>query len=459
MRKQRKYVFLGQTTSLCEVCSELVPAKILREGNKVFYQKLCLEHGVQKTLVSTDADYYAICRAFLKPSDIPQSFQSKTRRGCPYDCGLCPDHEQHSCMALIEVNETCNLSCPVCFADSSPSRAGQRTLIEIESMLDCLVESEGEPDLVQISGGEPTLHSQILDILRLAKSKPIRHLMLNTNGIRIARDKAFVDALKEFCPSFEIYLQFDSLRSDTLEDIRGSDLRVIRKNALENLEAAGISTTLVCVLKKGRNDNEVGEIIRHGLQYRCVRGVTFQPVQDVGRNTDFKQKKDRIVLSEIRQAVIEQSGIFTEEDMIPLPCNPHYISIGYGLRQGADVIPVTRWIDREMLLAETPNTITFERAPQLRKCIEDALSLAAVGEQAGSTLRQLLCCLPQMEVPKQIGYESVFRVVIVQFMDRFNFCLGGVKRSCIHFITPEEKIIPFDTYNLFYRDSGGSAQP
>src|SRR3984885_2006189 len=149
-------------------------------------------------------------------------------------------------------------------------------------MLETLVASEGNPDLVQISGGEPSLHPQIMDILRLAKSKPIRHVMLNTNGIRIATDKAFVTELATLKPGFEVYLQFDSLRREALENLRGADLRKVREKALANLEAAGISTTLVCVVKKGVNDDEAGAIVRHALSYKCVRGITFHPAPDAG---------------------------------------------------------------------------------------------------------------------------------------------------------------------------------
>ena len=167
-RKAAPYIFLGQTTSLCETCHKLVPAKILREGDNVFYQKRCREHGVQKTLVSSDADYFLLARDYLKPGDRPLSPQTKTDYGCPFDCGLCPDHEQHSCLAIIEVNEECDLTCPVCFADSSPKKTLNRSLTDIGGMLDTLVASEGEPDLLQISGGEPTLHPQILNILEMA---------------------------------------------------------------------------------------------------------------------------------------------------------------------------------------------------------------------------------------------------------------------------------------------------
>ena len=154
-------------------------------------------------------------------------------------------------------------------------------------MFDALVLSEGEPDLVQISGGEPTIHPQILEIIAAARRRPIRHVMLNTNGIRIAEDPAFVDALAEFKPGFEVYLQFDSLNDEALKNLRGAALSRIRRQALAKLEARNISTTLVCTVKRGVNDDEIGAIVRHALTYKCVRGVTFQPVQDAGRNDGF----------------------------------------------------------------------------------------------------------------------------------------------------------------------------
>lgn len=429
-----------------------MPAKIVFEDDDVFYLKRCARHGVQKTRVASDVAYFKSAKDWLKPGDKPLTLQSRTHYGCPYDCGLCPDHEQHSCLALIEVNEHCNLSCPVCFADSSPERALQRPLAEIERMMDALVASEGEPDLLQISGGEPTLHPEIMAILRLAKAKPIRHLMLNTNGVRIARDRAFVAELASLKPGFEVYLQFDSLERGALETIRGADLRRVRAEALANLEHFGISTTLVAVVKRGVNDHEIGRIIEHALGYACVRGVTFQPVQDAGRNLGFDKLRDRVLLTDIRRAIIEQSDIFGPGDLIPLPCNPDAIAIGYGLRQGRQVTPITRLLPKEELLAVAPNTVSFEKYPALKQRLFELMSLSATGEQTKGILGNLLCCLPQVEMPSALGYDQVFRVLIVQFLDRFNFCLSAVKRSCIHFVTPAGKIIPFDTYNLFYRD-------
>lgn len=456
-RKSAPYLFLGQTTSLCETCLALVPTKIIAEGQAVFYQKRCREHGVQKTLVADDLGYWKAQKDWLKPGDRPLAVQTRTDHGCPFDCGLCPDHEQHSCLAIVEVNEACNLSCPVCFANSSVKREGHRPLAEIQRMFDVLVASEGEPDLVQISGGEPTLHPQFFDILAAARRRPIRHLMINTNGLRIAREPGFAERLAEFMPRFKVYLQFDSLRREALMDLRGADLTKVRIEALEALERNNISTTLVITLKKGVNDDEVADIVRFALKWRCVRGVTFQPIQDAGRNDGFDAKAHRLVLTEIRRA-IARAGVFALEDLIPLPCNPDQICIGYGLRQGEQVQPVTSLLPRELFVAAAPNTVTFEAYPELQQKVFDLLSLSTAQADTSDKLAGLLCCLPEAAVPQDLGYEHTFRVVISQFLDRYNFDLGTVKRSCVHFVEPDGRIIPFDTYNTFYRTGAAGAE-
>ena len=456
-RKVAPYLFQGQTTSLCETCLALVPAKVISEGDNVFYLTRCREHGVQKTLVCDDLGYWKAQKDWLKPGDRPLGTQTRTDHGCPYDCGLCPDHEQHSCLAIIEINEACNLTCPVCFAASSTHKDARRPLAEIEAMLDTLVASEGEPDLVQFSGGEPTLHPQFFDILAAARKRPIRHLMINTNGIRIAREAGFAERLAAFMPRFEVYLQFDSLRRDALMELRGADLTKVRTEALEALERNNISTTLVVTLKKGVNDDEIADIVRFALKWRCVRGVTFQPIQDAGRNDGFDAKTNRIVLTEIRRRIAE-AGVFALEDLIPLPCNPDQICIGYGLRDGESVAPVTAMLPRELFVAAAPNTVTFEAFPDLQQKVFDLLSLSTAQADTSDKLASLLCCLPEAAVPENLAYEHTFRVVISQFLDRYNFDLGTVKRSCVHFVEPGGRIIPFDTYNTFYRPGAAGAE-
>jgi hypothetical protein len=174
---------------------------------------------------------------------MPHQWNTEIKHGCPYDCGLCPDHEQHSCVTLLEITDRCNLTCPTCFAGSSPTAGSHRSLAQIEAMLDAIVRNEKEPDVVQISGGEPTIHPQFFEVLDAAKKRPIKHLMLNTNGVRIAKDKAFTERLASYGAGFEVYLQFDSLSAPTQEVLRGEDLRDIRQKALEHLNAFLCGTT------------------------------------------------------------------------------------------------------------------------------------------------------------------------------------------------------------------------
>jgi uncharacterized radical SAM superfamily Fe-S cluster-containing enzyme len=273
--------------------------------------------------------------------------------------------------------------------------------------------------------------------------------MINTNGVRIAQDPDFVARLASYMPRLEIYLQFDSLNDDALMSLRGARLSRIRVQALEALERAGISTTLVVTVKRGVNDHEVADIVNYALEWQCVRGITFQPVQDAGRNEGFDAKLNRILPTQIRRE-IAKSGVFTLEDMIPLPCNPDQICIGHGLRQGKSVTPITSLLPREMIL-NGPNTVAYEDYPALRDGILNLLSLATADCNTEEKLAGVLCCLPQAIVPADLSYANSFRVVILQFLDRYNFDLATVKRSCIHFVTPEGQIIPFDTYNTYYR--------
>ena len=449
-RKARPYLFYGQTQSLCPDCMAVIPAKIVFQDDCVWYLKRCAEHGTSRVLISTDIDYYKRCREYIKPGDLPALFHTRIERGCPHDCGLCPDHEQHSCLAIFDIIDECNLRCPVCFADSGPGHGGARSMDEIESMLATLLRTEREPDLVQVSGGEPTLHPRILEILRRLKATPIRHLMLNTNGLRIAREPEFVAELATLRPGFEVYLQFDSLRPEALRTLRAADLAEVRMQALRNLEAANISTTMMCVVRRGSNDDEMNELIAFARQWRCVRGITFQPVEDAGRNTAGGPEQ-RVTVSEIRRRIIDGDNPFADQDLVPLPCHPENICVAYAYRDVDELIPVTRHLQREDLLAGAENAITFETNPELRKQFLRVFSLDACADKGAEELQGLLCCLPQIDAPN-LTYADVFRIVIMGFMDAHDFCISAIKRSCVHFVEPDGKVYPFETFNLIYRD-------
>ncbi|HEW98957.1 MAG: radical SAM protein [Candidatus Parabeggiatoa sp. nov. 3] len=447
----RDYIFYDLTNSICSQCLKKVEAKIIIQHDQVYLLKNCLEHGREKVLISTDVDYYKKCREFNKPNDMPVQFNTAIKQGCPYDCGLCPDHEQHSCMTLVEVTSLCNLTCPTCYANSSPTHGRHRTLAEIDKMLDIVVANEGEPDVVQISGGEPTIHPDFFQILDLAKQKPIRHLMLNTNGVKIAKDKAFAEKLASYKPGFEIYLQFDSFESKTWESLRGLDLNETKAKALEHLNELNLSTTLVVTLQKGLNTSEIGKIIEFAVKQKCVRGVTFQPTQFAGRAEHFDPKTDSITLSEVRTAILEQTDLFLPEDLIPVPCHPDAISMGYALKLGNEFVPLTRFFDPEELLTMSGNTINFEHVPEIKQKLYNLFSTGCSTESATDELRAIMCCLPKIDVP-ELKYENLFRVIISQFYDAYNMDIRGVKKSCVHIVHPDGRIIPFDTMNLIHRN-------
>lgn len=453
----RPYLFYGATTALCATCLRTVEAKEVIEDGKVFLLKRCRTHGPQRVLISDDAAYWRLGRErFLKPPEQVRTYNTPHRHGCPYDCGICPEHEQHGCLTLLEITDACNLRCPTCYAASGPERQTHRSLAQIEAMLDRIVANEGEPDIVQVSGGEPTLHPDFFAVLDACRRRPIRHLMLNTNGVRIAREDGFAERLAEYLPGFEIYLQFDSLSAEPQRALRGADLRAVRAAALEKLNRLNLSTTLVVTVRRGLNDAELGDIVRFAAAQRCVRGVTIQPVQDAGRNDGFDPALHRLTLSEVRRSLLAQCDWFRPEDIIPVPCHPDCLAMAYALKrpsQGRPLTPLTGLVDPEVLISGGRNTIVYEGDARIRAALVEAFSTAHGPQSAAGALHRLLCCLPGISGIAAPRYDEVFRIIIMQFLDRHSLDLRSVRKACVHIAHPDGKrVIPFDTYNLFYRD-------
>ncbi len=233
--------------------------------NKVYMRKRCTCLGAPKTheaLVYADAHMYLKNARYNKPGTMPLTFNHELVDGCPHDCGLCPDHQQHACLGIIEVNSACNMDCPLCFANAGPGF--NLTLSEVEDILDNYVRTEGNPEVVQFSGGEPSIHPQIIEMMRAAKKRNIRFVMLNTNGKRIADDDQFLADLADVRPS--IYFQFDGFDRETYRVLRGEpDILETKIRALDRLNAIGLKVVLVPAIQRGVNDHEVGEIIKFGL--------------------------------------------------------------------------------------------------------------------------------------------------------------------------------------------------
>jgi 7,8-dihydro-6-hydroxymethylpterin dimethyltransferase len=453
MPKVRPYLYYDHVVSLCDECLRRIEGKIVIRDNKVWMYKWCPSHGQTKVLVASDAAFWRMGReVYIKPPEMPERFNTEMAWGCPYDCGLCPDHMQHSCLTILEITDHCNLSCPVCYAASGPHRTERRDLATIERMLDAIVANEGEPDVVQISGGEPTTHPDFFAILDAAKRRPIKHLMLNTNGIRIAIEPGFAERLASYAPGFEIYLQFDSLQRDALMTLRGADLRRIREDAVAALDRVGLSTTLVMTVARGVNDQEIGAVVEWATKHPCVRGVTLQPIQFAGRLEGMETDSARLTLTDVRQLLLDQSPIFQPDDIVPVPCNPDALAMGYALRSDAGIMPLTRFIGPDVLLAGERNTIVFETDQALKDQVFTLFATNLSPESQAKHLASLLCCLPSVQAPPSVTYASVFRVLIMAFMDATAFDVRAMKKSCVHIVQPDGRIIPFESFNLLYRD-------
>jgi uncharacterized radical SAM superfamily Fe-S cluster-containing enzyme len=450
MRIDRDEVFLEFTRSICPVCKRVVDAEVNIRDNRVILAKRCPEHGRFEALVYSDAELYMRQARFNKPGTLPLEFQTEAREGCPLDCGMCPEHKQHACLGIIEVNSGCNLDCPICFADSGHQPDGfSLTLEQVDFMLDRFVAAEGEPDVVQFSGGEPTIHPQILDFIALARAKGIRSVMLNTNGIRLARDPRFAARLAPLGP--HVYFQLDGFELDTHLAIRGRDLRRDKRRALDACAEHGLPVTLVAAVERGVNEHEVGEIVRFGLAHPAVRAVAFQPVTHSGRHVEF-DPLERLTNADVMKLVAGQlPEWFRLDDFVPVPCCfPACRSMCYALADGDTVVPLTRLIEVDDYLDYVSNRVIPD--PGVRQALERMFSSSAT---PGAERALLACEECGIDLRAQLGEleEKVFTIVVQDFQDPYTLNVRQLMKCCVAEIVPDGRLIPFCAYNsVGYRE-------
>ncbi len=448
VKRDADYIFYELTRSICPHCRRVIDAQILLRDGKVYMRKRCPEHGWTEALVSSDALAYTSSSRYNKPGTIPLDFSTEVKEGCPLDCGLCPEHKQHTCLALIEVNTACNLACPICFADAGPGYS--LTLPEVERMLDRLVEVEGNPEVVQFSGGEPTLHPELPAMIRAAKARGVKHVMVNTNGRRIAHDDAFLEALAEARPA--IYFQFDGLRPATYQALRGEDLLEEKLLALDRLATAGLDVALVAAIERGVNEEEVGPIVRFGLRHPAVRGIVFQPVTHVARHVPFDPLQ-RVTIPEVLQHLEEQShGLFRRSDFVPVPCCfPTCQSITYAYVDGDQVLPLPRVLNVDRYLDYITNRALPELSPPVLKALEGLWSASSV---PGSTqAAERFCAACDWPASPADVVRRLFMVTVKDFLDPWTFNVKQVMKCCIAVLVPDGRLIPFCAYNsVGYRE-------
>lgn len=473
----RDYTFLGTTQSLCPQCLGLVPTKIIARRGRVYFRKHCPTHGWREDFICSDVEMYDRTDYSL-PARLPAKTFTRMDKGCPFDCGLCEEHEQHTCVGLVEITSSCNLKCPMCFAASGPG-GKHLSLDEAKRTIDRLVESEGRPEVLQLSGGEPTIHPEFQDILAYALRQPIDYIMINTNGLRFAKDDSLVDTIAANKQRIEIYFQLDGFNEETSVALRGESLVPQKLRALEKLGEAGVHVTLVATLQGGVNLDQIGPLVRYAAERDWITGLSLQPATYSGRHYLPEDLENRVTFPDVIKAMEEQTGgMFRTKDFFPLPCahpNCHQLCLAYRHEHG--LTPLTRFVDAKENLDLLANGISFTREQGVRLvqqylarqaccgpggCGDDtSCSTTSVPAMTGNSLPVLNDSVNlnraaedffAQALLKQLGAKNLFRITINNFLDMYNFDVRRVMKCCTHHVLPSGHVIPFCAYNVLYRD-------
>jgi uncharacterized radical SAM superfamily Fe-S cluster-containing enzyme len=451
-------------------------AEIFEKDGKVYIKKTCPDHGEYMELYWSDYEQYKRAEKFRKDGTGLNNPRTKTEKGCPNDCGICPQHKSHTVLAIIDVTNRCNLRCPVCFANAAASGiVYEPTQEEIRTMLENLRRNDPVPAAaLQFSGGEPTVRKDLPDLVRMAKDLGFRHVEVNTNGVVLSQSVDFCKALAHAGVS-TIYLQFDGLTSEVYSFTRGKDLLEVKMKALENCRKAGLdSIVLVVTLIKGVNDHQIGDIIKFATEnFDIIRCINVQPVSICGRIPEEEREKMRITIPDFMKLCEEQTeGKIKVSDFYPVPtvvpvsqavgalkhkryveftAHPHCGMATYFFVENDKIVPITHY----------GNVDKFMKTMQ--KVYDDA--------SKGHTIRAKLRLFGAF---RHVKFSLMFKYILpvltsgtyealgdlqsksillssMHFMDPYNFDMERVQRCCIHYAIPDGRIIPFCTMNSLHR--------
>jgi 7,8-dihydro-6-hydroxymethylpterin dimethyltransferase len=444
---------LKRTKSRCPVCHLTCPAEVVRIGNapgRVELRRTCAVHGQFSVCVASDARFY-----WLAKGD-PQNAACSGGKCCSADGsgtgtlgrnaraqkGNAPFETLSTCLALIEIVNSCNLSCPTCYADSPLGLRGAIDavpLTDLQNRIQSVIDRKGKIEILQLSGGEPTLHPEFFDLVRWAQAHPgIDYLLLNTNGIRIARDDAFLDELGRTFHrgGMQLYLQFDGPREAGQKELRGADLRALRLAAIDRCQRINLPLTLAMTVTP-TNLAYLWETIAFGLRYPHIRGVSFQPLFKSGRvaatttdDSGLERPSDRrLNVADIILASVEQSqGRLRFEDFTPLPCgDPNCATIGYLLKIQGEVRSISDFVDFAQVQDFLHDRIRYQ--------LSDLSQCGCETEPLGALLKQF-----------ELDATHTFRLFIKPFMDAGSWDEDRIDRCCTHVIRPDGKLDSFCRY-------------
>lgn len=425
-------------------------------------EKTCEKHGKKRGVVWNSLEKYLWSFRFTKAGTPVTSYLTRESRGCPYDCGLCPRHKQHTCLAILEVTEFCNLQCPVCLAlaDKTGKRMNHPTLEEIGFAVDTLLATEGRRAPLQFSGGEPTIRPDLPEVISLVRRKGFRFLEVDTNGIELARNPDLAKLYKD-AGLMGIYLQFDGVTDDIYQRIRGASLFKIKERAITNAKRAGLTVTLAVTAVKGVNDHQLWDIVYYGLKRR-LNGVNFQPFAMLGRYSGGRNAPNdfeptvRLTTPDVPKLLGEQSGgRLRGDDFIPVPCPDNRCQMLSYLRlDSRGATSINRLVDIEGLLDYYNRFTNVEQMGDAIKSIREKVyemwsASAACGNSDQPSLVHLKEeeCLPccNITLPEHDG--RFFAIGVHGMMDVWNYDVHRLERCCVMELTLDGRLIPFCLYN------------
>jgi 7,8-dihydro-6-hydroxymethylpterin dimethyltransferase len=428
---------LSATISLCPICLKTIPASKIEENGSIYLQKACPDHGNFKTLIwRQNAAHYADWEdGSIRGSGALRSY-SAISQGCPYDCGLCPEHRTRACAAVIEVTNNCNLACPVCFAEADKSRNPDPDIEVIRDMYQAALDGVGVCT-IQLSGGEPTLRDDLPEIAALGRDIGFKHILINTNGIRIAREPDYLQRLKN-SGAGTIYLQFDGVSDDVYRSIRGQNLFDIKTRAVANCSLINIGVVLVPTIIPGINDHQIGDIIRFAKKWvPVVKGVHFQPVSYIGRFPHVPRDEDRITIPDIIHALETQTGGEIKiNDIAPRQVEESHCGFsGIFILTGEGKLESLSNYKRGEASSQKPDGEIPEDATR---------KFMARHWQTDD------CCCQTGDRNDLIEQLLHYKLTIsgMPFQDVWNLDMERLRSCCIHVVTQNRKIIPFCAYYL-----------
>ncbi len=433
---------ISTTESVCPDCLARIPAQRIQRGDDVYLRKVCVQHGAFEAILWRGQPAYVDWARPKIPAHPTNPF-TPIERGCPFDCGLCADHRQHTCTALLEVTQRCDLRCPFCFASAGSASSPDPDLGTIEFWYRRLLEAGG-PYNIQLSGGEPTLRDDLPDIVALGKSLGFSFIQLNTNGLRLAHDAAYVTRLKQAGLS-SVFLQFDGTHDDIFKTLRGVKLLDRKRAAIEHCAENDLGVVLVPTLVPSVNTDDLGNVIDFALQhFPAVRGVHFQPVSYFGRYPQPPADTDRITIPEIMRAIEAQTqGRIKVQNFTTSGCENALCSLhaNFVVMPNGELRPWTQQANSSCCTpqpAEIGAAKTRDFVAKYWSSTANVVPLDAIGAVP----------FGEWDVFLSRTQTHTFCISGMAFQDAWNLDLDRLRDCCIHTVSPDGRLIPFCAYNL-----------